>query len=67
MNLTLPESPNGDLNTIDRMWLDFKSASISFVDCHAQFKKINGCLRGIYCPWMNGKIKKVMYERNKQS
>ena len=28
MNLTLPESQNGDLNTIDRMWLDYKSAYI---------------------------------------
>ena len=65
MNSTLPERPNADLNTIDRMWLNFKSAYISVVDRHAPL--INKRVRGIDCPWMNGEIKKVMHERDKQS
>ena len=65
MNSTLPERSNADLNTIDRMWLNFKSAYISVVDRHAPL--INKRVRGIDCPWMNGEIKKVMHERDKQS
>ena len=47
------------------MWLNFKSAYISVVDCHAPL--INKQVKGIDCPWMNGKIKKVMNERDKES
>jgi hypothetical protein len=47
------------------MWLNFKSAFISVADRHAPV--INKQVRGIDCPWLNGEIKKVMYERDKQS
>ena len=65
INSTLPERLNVNLSVIDRMWLNFKSAFISVVDRHAPV--INKRVRGIDCPWLNGEIKKVMHERDKQS
>ena len=56
---------NVNLSVIDRMWLNFKSAFISVVDRHAPV--INKRVRGIDCPSLNGEIKKVMHERDKQS
>ena len=64
-NPTLSEGLSVNLSVIDQMWLNFKSAFISVVDRHAPV--INKRLRGIDCPWLNGEIKKVMYERDKES
>ena len=65
MNSILPERPNANLSVIDRMWSNFKSAFISVADRHAPV--ISKRVRGIDCPWLNGEIKKVMHERDKQS
>ena len=49
-------------NSIDEQWANLKSAFLSTASNHAPL--IEKRSRGIDCPWMNGKIKKTIRERD---
>ena len=49
-------------NSIDEQWANLKSVFLSTASNHAPL--IEKRSRGIDCPWMNGKIKKTIRERD---